>query len=99
MACPVVARKRKSMKPLATSETCSLIDHLVGAGEHARRQLKAERLCCLEVDDQLVLGGRLYRQVGRLLALEDAINVAGCATVRVGGISPVGDQAADGDEV
>src|SRR5262249_57605822 len=76
---------------------CSL-DHLVGAGEHARRQLKAERLCCLEVDDQLVLGGRLYRQIGRLLALENAIDVAGCAVLLVDLISSIGDQAATGDD-
>src|SRR5215472_7620380 len=82
---------------LSQQHSCSL-DHLVGAGEHARRQLKAERLCCLEVDDQLVLGGRLYRQIGRLLALENAIDVAGCAALLVDLISSIGDQAATGDE-
>ena len=47
---------------------------------------------------QLVLGRRLHRQVGRLLALEDAIDVAGRAPVLVDEIRPVGDQAAGGDE-
>jgi hypothetical protein len=41
--------------------------------------VEAERLGGLEVDHQLVLGRRLHRQVGRLLALEDAIDVAGRA--------------------
>ena len=39
--------------------------------------VEAERLGGLEVDHQLVLGRRLHRQVGRLLALEDAVDVAG----------------------
>ena len=41
------------------------------------RHFEAERLGSLEIDYKLVLGRRLYRQVGRLLALEDAIDVAG----------------------
>src|SRR5438093_4185954 len=60
------------------SETCSLIDHFVGAGEHARRQLKTERLGGLKIDNEFVLGWRLHRQVGRLLAIEDAIDVGRC---------------------
>jgi hypothetical protein len=35
------------------------------------------RLRGLEVDHQLIFGRRLHRQVGRLLALEDAIDLAG----------------------
>src|SRR5246500_300268 len=46
-------------------------DHLVGTGVDGCRDVEAERLRGLEVDYQLVLGRRLYRQVGRLLALED----------------------------
>ena len=45
-----------------------------------------------------ILGRRLHRQVGRLLALEDAVDVAGGAAVLVDPIRPIGDQAAGGDE-
>ena len=42
-----------------------------------RRHGEAERLGGLEIDHQLVLGRSLDRQIGRLLALEDAIDVSG----------------------
>src|SRR5262249_16303812 len=53
-----------------------LFDPLVGAGKHRRRHRKAERLGGFEIDYQLVLGRSLHRQVGRLLALENALDSA-----------------------
>src|SRR6516164_10660849 len=47
-------------------------DHLVSAGEHARRDVETERLGGLEIEHRLVLGRRLHRQVGRLVAFENA---------------------------
>src|SRR5215831_12928777 len=52
------------------------LDHLVGAGKHRCRHFEAERPGGLEIEHSFVLGRRLNRQVGRLLALEDTIDVA-----------------------
>ena len=52
----------------------------------------------LRLIGKLVFGRRLHGKVGRLLALEDTIDVAGRASVRVDRIGPVGHQAAVGDE-
>src|SRR5216684_1691206 len=46
------------------------LDHLVGARKHSRRNLKAERLGGLEIDDQFELCRLLDRQVAWLFALE-----------------------------
>src|SRR6476469_1329749 len=43
-------------------------------------------------------GRRLHRQVGRLLALEDAIDVACRTAVLISCVRPIGDQTAGNDE-
>src|SRR3981081_695721 len=78
---------------LSQQHSCSF-DHLVGARKHRWWYVEAKRLGGLEVNHQLVLGRRLHRQIGGLLALEDAIDVPGRASVWVDRIGPVGDQAA-----
>src|SRR6266851_7342334 len=93
-------RRLASICPLRAITGCeqsqqnqSLFDYLVGAGEQLRWHVEAKRLRGLEVDHQLVLGWRLYRKVGRLLALEDAVDIAGRASVLVNEIGAIGDQA------
>jgi hypothetical protein len=51
------------------------LDHLVGASEQRGRHGEAERFSGLEVKDQLKLGWRLNRQIGRFGALENAVDV------------------------
>ena len=60
--------------------------------------VEAERLRGLEIDHQLVLGRRLHRQVGGLLALEDAIDVACRLSVLIDSDRPIGDQATASDD-
>ena len=69
-----------------------LFDHLVGAGEQRGRHVEAHRLRGLEVDGQFELSRRLYRKIGRLLALEDAIDVAGRAPVIVREVGSIREQ-------
>jgi hypothetical protein len=60
-------------------------------------EFEAERLGGLKVDHEFESGGSHHRQVGRLLALEDAIDIAGRSSVLVDKISAIGEQAAAGD--
>src|SRR5215472_8788034 len=83
---------------LSQQHSCSF-DHLVCAGEHRCRHFEAERPGGLEIEHSFVLGRRLNRQVGRLLALEDTIDVACRAAELVDEIRPVRNQAALGGEV
>ena len=64
------------MSALCQKQTSAcLLDHVVGAGEQRRRDRETEGLCRLAIDYKLVLGRCLHRKVGRLLALEDAIDI------------------------
>src|SRR5262245_15583047 len=89
--------------PKAVVSDCSkgspLFDPLVGAGKHRCGQVEAERLGGLEVDHQIVLGRRLHRQVGRLLASENAVDVSGGTTIPVDLISSIRDQTAASDKM
>src|SRR5438132_11287815 len=53
------------------------LDHLVGAGDERRRDVKAKRLRGLEVNDQLELRRLLHRKLAGLRALENLVD-EGC---------------------
>src|SRR5262249_47482148 len=78
--CPLVLQERRKSGHCSKSHLCqyrtfSLFDRLVDAGEQGARHRKAKRLGGLKIDHQFVLGRRLHRHVGGLLASEDAIDV------------------------
>ena len=56
--------------------------------------VEAERLGGLEIDDQLELGRLHDRQVGRLLALEDAADIDADLTIRIRDVGSVAHQSA-----
>src|SRR6516225_217919 len=72
----------------------ALFDHLVGPGEQGRRDCYAERRGRFEVDHQFEFCRSLYWKVGRFLAPENAIDVAGRTPVGVDRIGAIGDQSA-----
>ena len=93
LACRWRSRPQHQKRTRAPQQKGLLFDHLVGRGEQRLRNGQAEGLCGLEIDDQFILGGRLHREIARLLALENAIDIAGRAPELVGKIRSVRDQA------
>jgi hypothetical protein len=73
-----------------------LFDHFVGAFEQRPRHCDTQWLRGLEIDHHLVLGWRLHRQIARLLAFEDAVELTGCVPKLVIEIWPIRDQSAGG---
>src|SRR5258707_13454206 len=57
-----------------------LFDHLVGAPQKHGRHVEADRLGGLQVDDKLELGRKLNRQIVRLRAAQDAVDIVRGAT-------------------
>src|SRR5262249_9889942 len=60
----------------------------------SRRNGEVERLGGLQIDNELELGRLQHRQVGRLLALEDAGHIGASLAKHVGEVRPVADQSA-----
>jgi hypothetical protein len=54
----------------------ALFDHLIGSRKQFVWDGESERLGSLEIDDQLILCRHLHWEIGRLLALEDAVDIS-----------------------
>jgi Histidine phosphatase superfamily (branch 1) len=55
-----------------------LLNYLIGAHAQDRWHREAQRLCGLKIDQQLLFGWRLHRQLARLFALRDGGHVIVC---------------------
>src|SRR4029077_18338773 len=71
-----------------------LFDHFVGDRKQVGRYIEAYRSGGLEVDDELILGRKLDRQVARLGAAQDAIHVGWHAPIHIGETCSVFEQTA-----
>src|SRR3984893_6476967 len=71
-----------------------LFDHLVGDRNQIGRYVEAYRPRGLEVDDELILGRKLDRQVARLGAAQNAIHVGWHAPIHIGKACSVLEQTA-----
>ena len=60
-----------------------LFDHLVGAPRKGEWEGDAEGFGCLQIDQQLNFRDLLHRQIGRLVALEDASGIDTGLTVGI----------------
>src|SRR6516164_977040 len=88
------ATKSAKSRHSALRYRLALFDHLVGATEQQRWHVEVQRFGGLEIDDQFKLCRRLDREVGRLLALEDAVDVLWHLAKLFDIIRTVGHQAA-----
>jgi len=77
-----------------TWRSAPLFDHLVGAGEQHGRHVEPERAGGRQIDDEIELGRLYHRQIGGLLAFQDASGIDTNLAIGFGDAGPVADQAA-----
>jgi hypothetical protein len=81
--------RRRPWPPRQAARLAASFDDLVGKGEDRSRDRQPQRLRRLEIDNQLVLGRLLDRQVGGLGAFEDLVDVSGGAPPQLVKARPV----------
>src|SRR5438552_16035515 len=67
--------KYRSFTPMSLAYAFASFKHLVGEREQLRRDFEAQRLRGRDVEDQLVLGRQLDRQVAGLGPFENAADI------------------------
>ena len=86
---PVEEPSTASTKDLCSAARGPLFDDFIGSAEHGQRKSQAQRLCGLQVDDELDLGRLLDRQRAGRLPLEDASDIAALEPVSLGQIGTI----------
>src|SRR5262249_37166249 len=71
-----------------------LFDDLVGERDKLVWHLQPERLCSLEVDDQLEFGRILHGQLAHSLSLENAIDIRCRTPVHISNVKSIRDETA-----
>src|SRR6516165_3330414 len=89
----ICAVQRKSSSAI-NRHNQQLFDGLVSAKQDRWGYRKAERLGGLEVHDHLKFGRELHREIARLLAAQNAIDIGCCTTNGVCLVDSVGEQPA-----
>jgi hypothetical protein len=93
-----IFRVRRHVSKVPATEVAASFDYLVGAAEQREWDGETERLCGLEVYNQLDLRRLHDRQVGRLLALENLPGVDADQTIIFRFIASVADYTAGRDK-
>jgi hypothetical protein len=79
----------------AAMKSRRLFDHLVCAHHGGCWNCDAERIGCLEINDQLELGGLFDRKVGRIGSVENLAGIDTDLAIRRRIGRAIGDQTAD----
>src|SRR5215472_9050217 len=82
----------------AVQQISTLFDHLVAKLQERFSNRQAERLGCLQIDNEFELYWRLHWQISWPLTPENAIHVCTCTPADVDSIGPIGHQTSiDGE--
>src|SRR6516225_2026511 len=86
-----------SLPILKHDELASSLDHLVGASKQRRRNLVTERLCGRKVYDEIELSRLLDRDISRLRAAQNLVDMVSGASIHVREVCSIGHQTSHFD--